>query len=74
MLIDGVIDLYSLIVLGRVLLSWVDVSRDNPAASAVYRVTEPVLAPVRRVLPETGGVDFSPLVVLFGLRLLRMLL
>ncbi|MYI74782.1 MAG: YggT family protein, partial [Acidobacteria bacterium] len=36
--------------------------------------TEPVLAPIRRVLPDMGGLDFSPLVLLIGLRMLRGLL
>ena len=74
MLIDRLIDLYSLIIIAAVVVSWIDVRRDNQAIRLLHRATEPVLVPVRRALPETGGIDLSPLVVLIGLRLLGWLL
>ncbi len=74
MLIDRLIDLYSLIIIAAVVVSWIDVSRDTQAIRLLHRATEPVLVPVRRALPETGGIDLSPLVVLIGLRLLGWLL
>ena len=40
----------------------------------VFRLTEPLLAPIRRLLPSSGGVDFSPMVLLLGIWLLRVLL
>jgi YggT family protein len=40
----------------------------------VYQATEPLLEPIRRVLPPQGGIDFSPMVLLFGLYILRILL
>ena len=55
-------------------VSWIDVPRDNQAIRLLHRATEPVLVPVRRALPETGGIDLSPLVVLIGLQLLGWLL
>ena len=73
MLIDRLIDLYSLIIVGAVVVSWIDVPRDNPAVRLLHRATDPVLAPVRRALPKTGGIDLSPFVVLIGLRLLGWL-
>ena len=73
MLIDRLIDLYSLIIIATVVVSWIDVRRDNQAVRLLHRATEPVLVPVRRVLPETGGVDLSPLVVLIGLRVVGWL-
>jgi YggT family protein len=73
MLIDRLIDLYSLIIVGAVVVSWIDVPRDNPAIRLLHRATDPVLTPVRRVLPKIGGIDLSPLVVLIGLRLLGWL-
>jgi YggT family protein len=39
-----------------------------------YQVTEPLLSPIRRVLPGMGGLDFSPIILLFGLNILRGLL
>jgi YggT family protein len=58
-----------LVVLGRVLMSWIDPRLARPISRRLYRLTEPALAPVRRVLPQTGSLDLSPLVVLLGLGL-----
>ena len=54
-------------ILGRVLLSYVEPRGGSTAAQFVIMVTEPVLAPVRRVLPPAGMLDFSPLIVLLVL-------
>ena len=67
------IDLYSVVVLAAVIMSWIRMDRRHPLAKVVYRLTEPVLAPIRRALPLVGGLDFSPLVLLIGLRVLRSL-
>jgi len=72
-LVPGLLDLYSLVVLMAVIISWIRVDRRQPLAAIVYRLTEPVLAPIRRVLPPVAGLDFSPLVLLMALRLLRRL-
>lgn len=69
MLLVRLIDIYSLIIVAVVLISWIDVPRSHPAVRLLRTVTEPVLAPVRRILPPVGGMDFSPVVVLVGLRL-----
>lgn len=68
------IDLYSLVLMIAVILSWVHVSEDNPVARVVHKLTEPVLAPVRKALPSAGGIDFSPVLVIIALRLLKALL
>jgi YggT family protein len=68
------LDLYSLALFVRVILSWVSLPPDNPIVRGVERITEPVLAPIRRRLPSAGGFDFSPLVVLIIIRLLKVLL
>jgi YggT family protein len=47
--------------------------QDHPLVRLTSALTEPLLAPIRRVLPSVGGLDFSPLVLLFGLRLLERL-
>lgn len=67
-------DVYSLVILASVVLSWVQLPPDNPIVRVVSALTEPLLAPIRRVLPAFGGFDFSPLVLLFALNLLRRLL
>jgi YggT family protein len=65
------IDLYSLVVLVAVITSWLQLSPDNPVARITRTLTEPVLGPIRRVLPAIGGLDFSPMLLLIGLQLLR---
>jgi YggT family protein len=73
-LIATLIDLYSLVVLAAVVMSWIGLDRRNPAAAFVYNLTEPALAPIRGVLPPVGGLDFSPMVLLILLRFLRNVL
>lgn len=65
------IDVYSLIVVAAVVMSWIGVDRRHPVARVVYGLTDPVLEPIRRVLPSVGGLDFSPMVLLVALQLLR---
>ncbi len=74
MLLIALLDLYSLVVLGAVIISWIQLPPSNPVATFLHTLTEPLLAPIRRVLPDAGGLDFSPLILLFGLRMLRSLL
>ena len=74
LLLVQLLDLYSLVVLGAVVISWIQLPPSNPIATFLHAMTEPLLAPIRRVLPDMGGLDFSPLVLLFGLRILRGLL
>jgi YggT family protein len=59
-----------LVVLGRVLMSWIDPRFEKPLGQFLYSLTEPFLAPIRRILPQTGTFDLSPLVLLLGLGLL----
>jgi YggT family protein len=56
-----------LLVLGRMLMSWVDPTGRNQVSAFLIQATEPILAPVRRLLPSTGMVDWSGLVVLIVL-------
>ena len=59
-----------LLVLGRVLVSWVDPMARNAVSRYVVAMTEPMLAPIRRLLPQTGMIDFSPLILMLGLGVL----
>ena len=63
-----------LVVLGRVLISWVNPRMDGPLARFLYDTTEPLLGPIRRLLPQTGTIDFSPLVLMIGLGVIVRLL
>jgi YggT family protein len=67
------LDFYSLIVFVAVVLSWLRLSPDNPVVRIVTTLTEPVLAPIRKVMPDLGGFDFSPMVLLLLLQLLKRL-
>ncbi|MDE2746287.1 MAG: YggT family protein [Chloroflexi bacterium] len=73
--IGTVIHIYSFILLGRVLMSWIPMFTNrpldpsNPLVKILLDVTEPVLAPLRRYL-MIGMIDLSPLVALIGLQIL----
>ncbi|HVO68853.1 MAG TPA: YggT family protein [Aggregatilineaceae bacterium] len=72
--IELIIQLYSFIILARVLMSWVNIDPYSPLARAIYNLTEPVLAPVRNVLPPAAGLDFSPIVVILLLQVVGRIL
>jgi YggT family protein len=59
-----------LLIVGRVVLSWVDPAGRSQIGGFVVSATEPILAPVRRALPRTGMIDLSPLIVLIVLSVL----
>jgi YggT family protein len=71
-LLGLLIEVYSAVVLVSIMGSWVG-SR-HAVFQFADRLTEPVLAPIRKVLPPVGGLDLSPLVLLIGLQLIRRLL
>jgi YggT family protein len=63
-ILDFALWAYVWILLGRIIISWVNADPDNPIVRFLYSVTDPVLDRVRRVLPVTaGGFDLSPIVV-----------
>lgn len=64
-------NLYSLLILARVLLSWVRVSPDHPIVIFIHEATEPVLKPLRKVIPPMGMMDISPIVALILLQVLE---
>jgi len=71
MILIQIIDLYSLIVFVAIVMSWMQLSPSNPIARFVHALTEPALGPLRRALPSMGGLDFSPMVLLIGLQMLK---
>jgi YggT family protein len=80
-LVHTVIDIYFWIILAMVVMSWLIafgiINRSNPYVRqigyALDRLTEPLLRPIRRVLPDLGGIDISPIVLLIGLQFLGIL-
>lgn len=72
--IDLVFEVMYWLIIVRVLLSWIPHNPYNPIIRFIYEVTEIVMAPVRRVLPlQAMGIDFSPIVVLILLQLVKVL-
>jgi YggT family protein len=55
------------LVFGRMIMSWVDPMGRNQVSTMLVRATEPILAPVRRMLPQSGMIDWSGFIVLIVL-------
>ena len=80
-LVHTVINIYFWIILAMVIMSWLIafgiVNRSNPYVRqigyALDRLTEPLLRPIRRFLPDLGGIDISPIILLIGLQFLGIL-
>ena len=73
-IICQLLTIYLVVVFARVILSWFPLSPNSPMAgiySFIYTLTEPVLGPVRRIMPPLGGFDLSPIVVFFGIEILK---
>ena len=69
-MLSRIVDLYSLVILFWVITSWFPQLRRYQLARLAGRIREPALGLARRVIPSTGGVDFSPMLVIFGLQLI----
>ena len=66
--------LYTILIFVYALLSFIAPGARSPATALLASLCEPLLSPLRRVLPIVGGIDFSPLVAIVGLTALRILL
>jgi YggT family protein len=81
-LVDTVIQIYIWLLIAQAVLSWLVafgvVNRHNRAVAVagdfLWRITEPLLRPIRRVLPDLGGIDVSPVILILLLYFLRNLL
>jgi len=74
-IIDLVLNVYIWIIIGRAVISWVNPDPYNPIVTFLYRATEPVLAPIRRLIPMKGiGLDLSPVIVIMIIYFLQMFL
>jgi len=72
-LLSLTLNIFMLAILVQVVLSWVGQGVHNPITTTIYSLTEPVLRPVRRLLPPIAGMDLSPLVVLLLIPLIKMM-
>lgn len=73
-LLRRIVLFYQVAIFVHALFSWIAPGRGNPATQLLSRLCEPVLAPIRRVLPSLGGLDLSPLIALIGLQAVLILL
>jgi YggT family protein len=74
-IIDLALNVYIWIIIGRALISWVNPDPYNPIVTFLYRATEPVLAPIRRLIPIRGlGIDISPIIVIMIIYFLQTFL
>jgi YggT family protein len=73
-MISLIINIFLFAILIQVIMSWVNPGGYNPVIKLIHGLTEPLLAPVRRRMPDMGGLDLSPMIVMIGLVVLEMLL
>ncbi len=66
--------LYMILIVIGVILSWVGHGVRHPIVPLIFQLTDPVLEPIRRVLPNLGGIDLSPLVAIIGIQFLIILM
>jgi YggT family protein len=65
---------YYIVLFARVILSWFPLQPGTALASIasiIYQITEPVMGPVRRLIPSVGMIDISPIVVFFGIQIIK---
>jgi YggT family protein len=74
--IGWLLNLYSWVIIAAALITWVSPDPRNPIVMLLHRATEPVLRPVRQLLPpwKTGGLDLSPLIVLIAIQFVERVL
>jgi len=79
-LFNAVIQLYSFVLIVTVILSWLIgfnvINRHNQLVDAIWRtctaLTEPLLRPIRSILPNMGGIDISPIILILGINALQI--
>ena len=68
------VNIYFFALLAMIILSWVAAGSGNPAIALLHQITEPVMAPFRKILPAMGGLDFSPILVFILINVLQIAL
>ena len=56
-------------IFARAIISWFPVPKDNAVVDLIVQITDPVLEPLRRIIPTTGSIDFTPLIAIFLLQM-----
>jgi YggT family protein len=73
-LINFILSAYIWVVIGRAVISWVNADPYNPIVRFLVQVTEPLLSRIRRFLPTMGGIDLSPMLLIFAIIFLQSFL
>ena len=73
-LVDFVFSALTLAIIGRALISWVDPGMQTPVGKFLRQITEPLIAPVRQIVPTMGMFDISPIIVLVLLQVVQRML
>ncbi|MCC6703445.1 MAG: YggT family protein [Thermomicrobiales bacterium] len=73
-LVNLVVNVFTILIIGRALLSWFDPGMQTPVGRVLRDVTEPIIAPIRQVMPSLGMFDLSPIVALLLIRLIGQLI
>jgi YggT family protein len=68
------VNIYFFALLAMIILSWIAPGSRNPAVFLLFQITEPVMAPFRKVLPAMGGMDFSPILVFILINVIQIAL
>ncbi|MFO7551260.1 MAG: YggT family protein [Haliea sp.] len=69
-----VVNIYFFALLAMIILSWIAPASRHPALLLLFQLTEPVMAPFRRMLPNMGGLDFSPILVFILINIVQIAL
>ncbi len=72
--VDLLFNILIFAIIGRALLSWFNIGPGHPIGRVLYEITEPILGPMRRVIPMIGMIDISPIVAILLLNFLQSLL
>lgn len=72
-LLNLLLNVFLVVIIIRVILSWVNPGQYNPAIALIDSLAEPVLEPARRIIPAIGGLDLSPIAVFIAIQLVKML-
>lgn len=73
-ILSTIVQIYFFAVLGAIILSWISQGGYHPAAALLMQLTEPVMAPFRKLLPPLGGLDLSPILVFLAINVVEVLI
>ena len=66
------VNLYFFVLIAMIIVSWVAPGSRHPAIELIWQISEPIMAPFRSLLPNMGGVDFSPILVFIGINVVQI--